>query len=202
MRILFIKCLSFVLFLHGLNCAAVAQAMAKMDTKNIFLLSMDKMMINMDKAPKGKSVADDYLEQMIPHHQGAIMMAETELRSGKDFKMRQLAKSIIVEQKSEIQQMQLWLKHSDMKKGPLPAGYQLLMGQIMQLMMKNMPGNSELKHTDHAFARVMIPHHEAAIGMSGVVIKYSEDPQTLSFAKQLISTEQVEIEQMSSFLNE
>ena len=142
MRIIIGRCLCVVIFMAGLKCVVIAQTMAKMNTKDVFLASMDKMMAEMDKAPKGKSVADDYLEQMIPHHQGAIMMADIELRSGKDFKMRQLAKSIIAEQKSEIQQMQQWLKGGGMKKGLFPTGYRPGMGQIMQQMMKNISHKS------------------------------------------------------------
>jgi uncharacterized protein (DUF305 family) len=46
---------------------------------------------------------------MIPHHQGAIDMAKAELNYGKDPVMRRLAQEIIVDQKSEIDAMQLWL---------------------------------------------------------------------------------------------
>jgi uncharacterized protein (DUF305 family) len=43
---------------------------------------------------------------MIPHHQGAIDMAEVELRFGKDERLRRLAQGIIVEQRQEIAVMQ------------------------------------------------------------------------------------------------
>ena len=39
---------------------------------------------------------------MIPHHQGAIDMAEAELRFGHDERLRRLAQAIIVEQRQEI----------------------------------------------------------------------------------------------------
>ena len=39
---------------------------------------------------------------MIPHHQGAIDMAEIELRFGTDERLRRLAQGIIVEQRQEI----------------------------------------------------------------------------------------------------
>jgi uncharacterized protein (DUF305 family) len=46
---------------------------------------------------------------MIPHHQGAIDMAKSELLYGKDPVMRRLAQEIMVDQQSEIDAMQLWL---------------------------------------------------------------------------------------------
>jgi uncharacterized protein (DUF305 family) len=49
-----------------------------------------------------------FIEQMIPHHQMAIMMARM-LESGTGrLEMQQLAKNIINSQDQEIQQMQEW----------------------------------------------------------------------------------------------
>ena len=48
----------------------------------------------------------DFAAMMIPHHQGAIDMAEAELRFGKDERLRRLAQAIIVEQRQEIAVMQ------------------------------------------------------------------------------------------------
>ena len=47
---------------------------------------------------------------MLPHHIGAVKMAEVELKYGKDPEMRKLAENIIHAQKAEIKQMQKWLK--------------------------------------------------------------------------------------------
>ena len=47
---------------------------------------------------------------MLPHHQGAIDIAKTQLLFGKDPQMRRLAQEIITDQQSEIELMQLWLK--------------------------------------------------------------------------------------------
>ena len=55
------------------------------------------------------NVDHDFATMMIPHHQGAIDMAKAELNYGKDPVMRRLAQEIIVDQKSEIDAMQLWL---------------------------------------------------------------------------------------------
>ena len=63
----------------------------------------------MKSAPMNGDVDHDFCTMMIPHHQGAIDMAEAELAYGKDPVMRRLAEEIIVDQQSEIQAMQLWL---------------------------------------------------------------------------------------------
>ncbi|CAK9884072.1 MAG: hypothetical protein XXXJIFNMEKO3_00453 [Candidatus Erwinia impunctatus] len=50
-----------------------------------------------------------FAEGMTAHHQGAIDMAKTELKYGKDPAMRKLAEEIIKAQQPEIDRMQAWL---------------------------------------------------------------------------------------------
>ncbi len=50
-----------------------------------------------------------FAKGMIAHHEGAIAMAETELKYGKGIEMRKLAQDIIKSSKGEIEQMDKWL---------------------------------------------------------------------------------------------
>jgi uncharacterized protein (DUF305 family) len=168
--------------------------------KNIFLIIMDTMMLKMDNTPASESAGAGFILQMIPHHEGAIEMANYEIQHGKDFTMIQLAKSILAEQSNEVQQMRIWLQQSLPDTVKITAGFRQDMNKTMIVMMQNMPANNILADTDRAFAGVMIPHHQAAIDMAGVAIKFTKDQQTIAFAKHIISSEQIEIEQMSSFL--
>lgn len=51
----------------------------------------------------------DFVEGMIPHHQGAIDMAKVVLEKGSDPEIRKLAEGIVKAQESEIKMMQDWL---------------------------------------------------------------------------------------------
>ena len=84
--------------------------------------SMTEMDGAMKAAPMNGNVDHDFAAMMIPHHKGAIAMAEAELLYGKDPTMRRLAQEIVVDQKSEVDAMNLWLAkqskapHKEMKK--------------------------------------------------------------------------------------
>jgi uncharacterized protein (DUF305 family) len=63
------------------------------------------------QAAHGPEADRMFLLMMIQHHQGAVNMARTELRSGVAPQARQLASSIAASQQAQIQQMQRMLSH-------------------------------------------------------------------------------------------
>jgi uncharacterized protein (DUF305 family) len=67
---------------------------------------MEKMMAAMATKPTG-DVDRDFVDMMVPHHQGAIDMAVALLRYGRNERVRRLAQEIIVTQQEEIAAMRL-----------------------------------------------------------------------------------------------
>ena len=68
--------------------------------------AMTKMMIDMGIQPSG-NVDRDFVSMMVPHHQGAIEMAQAQLRYGHNEQLKRLAQEIIVTQQQEIAAMRL-----------------------------------------------------------------------------------------------
>lgn len=84
--------------------AAPIQAQANRDLMD----AMTKMDRGMNAAKPTGNADQDFVAMMIPHHQGAIDMAEAELKYGKDPTLRRLARNIISAQQKEIKQMRGW----------------------------------------------------------------------------------------------
>jgi uncharacterized protein (DUF305 family) len=196
-------CLTIVaLGLHVAVCNA--QSMPGMDMggnpKNVYLAMMDTMMTAMNKSLKAKTAGDYFLLRMIPHHEGALDMATYEISHGKNFELKQLAKNIYIEQKNEIQLMRIWLT-SETADISTSSSYQKEMDDTMMAMMAAMPADQSLDNPDRSFALVMIPHHQAAIDMARVLLKYDKNEILRAYAAQLISNQKNEIEQMKDILN-
>ena len=86
-------------------CLIVLPGFAARAQADSFQTLMDASMMRMHAAmmlPGMGDVDRDFAAMMIPHHQGAVEMAEAELRFGKDERLRRLAQGIIVEQRQEI----------------------------------------------------------------------------------------------------
>lgn len=82
--------------------------------------SMDRMMDAMAVRPTG-DVDRDFVAMMAPHHQGAIDMATTYLRYGRNEQLRRMAQEIIVTQQQEIAAMRLALGEVPPPSAPASA---------------------------------------------------------------------------------
>lgn len=171
--------------------------------KNEFLIIMDKMMVAMDAAISNASVEEDFLAQMRVHHQGAIQMAEYEIANGKDFAMIQLAKSILVEQNSEIKKMDVLLPLYRQKQiTKVSDEYRQMMTKTMTEMMATTPNaQTVFPNVDYAFAAIMLPHHQAAIAMALAILPFTKDQPMINLARKIIADQEVEIAQMKSFID-
>ena len=66
---------------------------------------MERMHVEMQKVHYSGNADADFASLMVPHHQGAVKMAEVELQFGSDPRLRRLAQEIILTQQSEIDVM-------------------------------------------------------------------------------------------------
>jgi hypothetical protein len=83
-------------------------------------VAMNTMMAAMSIKPSG-DVDTDFVAMMVPHHQGAIDMAQAELRYGHNEQLRRIAQEIIVTQQQEIAAMRFALGQPLSPSGSSPV---------------------------------------------------------------------------------
>ena len=71
---------------------------------------MQNMMMTMDLGAADDQFDLRFINAMIPHHEGALVMAEDALKKSKRPEMKKLSEEILTSQKQEIQQMKEWRK--------------------------------------------------------------------------------------------
>lgn len=85
-------------------------------------LSVPDEMMDMDAPSEELEKADpfdrEFIDQMVPHHMGAIAMAKAELANGSNGELKALAQSIIQDQTAEIKEMQIYREANYGSAGP------------------------------------------------------------------------------------
>jgi uncharacterized protein (DUF305 family) len=99
--------------LHGRPAPSDAPFIARVDG------AMARMMNGMSVRPVGDA-DKDFVEMMVPHHQGAIEMSEAELQYGHNPQLKRLAQEIIVTQQEEIAAMRVAVGEALPPSAPAP----------------------------------------------------------------------------------
>jgi hypothetical protein len=92
--------------------------------ESLFLRETERAMTRMDAGMMGSPTGEvdrDFVQMMVPHHQGAIDMAVAELRYGHDEQLKRIAQEIIVDQQQEIAAMHLALGQPLPRSAPAPT---------------------------------------------------------------------------------
>lgn len=144
-----------------------------------------------------------FIEDMIPHHQGAMAMAELALERSKRPEIQTLAKAIIEAQKKEIDQMGLWHKAwFENSAGQSTTGHmheEHSHDDHMDTMAGDMERLVKAPDFDLEFIRQMIPHHEMAVMMAQMLKVGTNRPELKTFADQIITFQSAEIYSMRTW---
>jgi Domain of unknown function (DUF305) len=94
--------------------------------------AMSKMVVDMGITPSG-DVDRDFVAMMTPHHQGAIEMAQAELRYGHNERLGRMAQEIIVTQQQEIAAMRFAIGEALPESLPAPDKQTLILAPTSTL---------------------------------------------------------------------
>lgn len=169
-------------------------------------MSQGMMNQKMELGPADANYDLRFIDAMIPHHEGAVMMANDVLKKSKRPELKQLAKAIVSAQDKEIIQMQQWRKDWYPKSPNAPMAWNVEMNHMMAMkpdqmsaMRMNMDlGKADLDY-DLRFINAMVPHHEAAVIMAKDLAQKTKRPELQKLAKEVVSSQQSEIDQMNQW---
>jgi uncharacterized protein (DUF305 family) len=167
-------------------------------------------------APAGQEHNDAdvmFAQHMIPHHQQAIEMSDMLLaKQGVDPRVTELANQIKAAQGPEIQQMQRWLDGwGNPSLPPMPSGDMDMpghgdmpgmsggMGMMSEEDMTALQ-NAQGVDAGRPFLTQMIAHHQGAITMAQNEIRDGEYPAAVEMARQIVISQQKEIDTMNGIL--
>jgi uncharacterized protein (DUF305 family) len=148
----------------------------------------------------GKYSDGRFIDAMVPHHQGAIEMARVALKNAEHEEIKELSRNITSSQQAEIEELKS-IKKEEYGTSEVP----MEMSQEQMRGMGMMMNPERLAHSepfDRAFIDAMIPHHQSAIEMAQVAYEKSENPRIKELAKNIVSAQQREIEQMKQWRKE
>ncbi|MGH3768054.1 MAG: DUF305 domain-containing protein [Pseudonocardiaceae bacterium] len=141
-----------------------------------------------------------FLQNMIPHHQQAIMMSQIALTHATTPQVKDLATRIQAEQQPEIDQMRRLLVGWGVPANPGGMGP---MGGMMGGMGPGQgPGMMSGATFDRMFLQSMIVHHQGAIDMSQTELAQGSNPDTRQLAQKIITAQQAEIREMQTLLQQ
>jgi uncharacterized protein (DUF305 family) len=157
----------------------------------------------------------NFLTGMIPHHRGAVQMAELAVQKATRPELRRLAQRMIDEQRSEIDTMTHWLR--DWYGMEAPAGTSMPMGMMseagMEMMHQMMDGMMpdemarmralETKSGadfDVEFMSAMVDHHAMAVMMAAPVLIGGHHADLYTLAENVVISQGEEIKQLDEWL--
>lgn len=182
--------------MQGMAHSTMATADAPASTK-AYEAAMAGMMKNMMTPLTGKPDLD-FVQGMVPHHQGAIDMAKAVLQYGKDPEVKALAEGVIKAQEGEIAFIKDWLGRTEQNALVVAPDSVKANEQAMAAMTDMAAPYSGDADTD--FLKSMIPHHQGAIGMAKVALQFAKDPEVLKLAQDIITAQEGEIKVMTDWL--
>ena len=131
-----------------------------------------------------------FIDGMIVHHQGAIVMAKQALERSSRPEIKALAQNIVTAQESEIARMREW------RRGWFPDVPET-QGTGMEMGPMEVPeGDGPF---DLRFIDAMIPHHEGAIAMAKEAQQKAAKTEIKQLAEEIIQAQMAEIAQMQQW---
>ncbi|WP_316786012.1 DUF305 domain-containing protein [Pedobacter frigiditerrae] len=160
---------------------------------NVMMDAMDESMMAMHKAKQTGNADYDFASMMIPHHEGAIKMAEALLKEGKSAALIDFSNKVITAQQREISLLKDFLKTASQEPNKEAAAFKKAIDSSMAPMMDGMAKVKLTGDIDKDFVALMIPHHQSAVDMAKAYLPFANNAQIKAIAEQILKAQEEEI---------
>ncbi|HEX2905203.1 MAG TPA: DUF305 domain-containing protein [Jatrophihabitans sp.] len=135
----------------------------------------------------------DFVQRMIPHHQGALEMADLAAGRGQDQRVKDFAERIKFAEDLEIETMTGWLDDWG-KTTSLSADT----GGMDLSTLQAASG----RDFDRMWLKMLSEHHVRAVAMANAEIASGDNQHALALATQIVDTQGGEVQEVQSLLTE
>lgn len=194
-----------------LTWAVASTAVNRGNTGMMRMMGMRSMMNDGDEDGEYGmmgNIDQHFIEQMIPHHDDAVTMANMALQKAEHPEIKNLSQNIIKAQTEEINKMRQWYKNWFGKEVPDAfgaMGHGMGSGMMHGGMMGNSADSTSLENAkpfDKEFIEQMIPHHQMAVMMAQMLKNSTARPEMKQLADDIITAQNTEIEQMRGWYSQ
>ncbi len=135
-----------------------------------------------------------YVNRIIPHHEGAVMMAEVVVDKAPHVEVRDAAAQIIKDQQREIEELTSFLRDTHGQEVN-PDERQMMSHDMME-----MHENANPEMAEKMFLLMMREHHQTAVEMGEIVLEKATSEQLREQAEKMIESQRAEQEQFGEWL--
>ena len=190
------------------NASKQSKQKLKNDANKEYDKEMKKLLQEMSKQMKKMKMTCepdvDFANMMIMHHDMGIAMANLELAYGHHARGKELAEKTKIGNQESKERLQAFLSaHTswmELSKADC-ENFMMEMMSSMEKMMMEMEKLQDLNDVDVQFAEQMIVHHQAAIEMSRIELKWGHEPAAKAEAQKIIDEQSAEIAELKAFVN-
>jgi len=159
------------------------------------------------KAAPVKSADQHFIVMMVPHHDGAIAMAELARTRAKRPEITALAQQIKASQTAENAQMRRWYRQWFGTDVPawtaggmgMGMGHGMGHGMGMPAMATSLQGLRTAPDFDRAFIEQMVPHHRMGVMMASHAQWNTQHPELRQLQAAMVRVQSREIAQMAQW---
>lgn len=145
---------------------------------------------------EGEEFEVAYVNQIIPHHEGALEMAQAVVDRAPNGEVRDAAARIIEDQQREIEELTTFLQ--DKYGREVKPDDRMAMDPSMMKQMES----ADPAMAEQMFLLGMREHHETAVEMGEIALKKAQSEEILSQAENMVNSQRAEQEEFAGYLSE